>query len=940
MNKLKHFYYRLVRKYPSLTLKNLGIWAFRLGAAGVLLVSFLFIFYSYKLPDPNKLLSRQVPESTQILAKDGTLLYEVHGEVNRSLVNLDQIPENLQHATIAVEDKDFYTHSGVSITGILRSVIIDVLSGKKKQGGSTITQQFVKNAVLTNEKAFSRKVKEIILSIEIEARFSKDDILKLYLNEIPYGRNAYGIEAASRTYFNKSAKDLTLAESAYLAALPQAPTYYNPFGPHRDALDSRKDVILSLMREQGYITEQQEQEAKQSEVAFNPIKSSIIAPHFVFYVESYLADTYGEEAVQEGGLKVYTTLDTKLQNAAETAVRENLAKYGNRYNAHNASLVAIDPKTGQILAMVGGKDYFGDSEPKGCVPGKSCQFEPNVNIATSNQQPGSSFKPFVYVTAFGKDYNYSPSTMLMDVVTNFGNFGGRDYTPRNFNGGEYGPVSMRQALAGSLNIPAVKTLSLVGVDSAVETARKLGITTPLENCGLSLVLGGCEVKLVDHTASYSVLANGGKKNEKTAILKVVDSKGTVLEEFKQNETQVLDPQAVYQLTSIMTDNNARSFIFGSSSPLTLPGRLVAAKTGTTNDFKDGWTMGFTPSLTAGVWVGNNNNDPLKADAVVVAGPIWNAFMRAALKDTPAEEFTVPSGISKISVDTISGKLPTELTPSTKSEVFADYNKPENRDDVHIGVKIDSLTGLPATNDTPQDQITTKIYTVLHSERPDNPAWENPVRAWAIAHGYEYPPEGSQYTNDGPGDNSDPNAPKPEVSITNPSDGATITSSSFTINASAESGSGIARVDIAIDGEVINSLTAKPYSITVNKKYSDGKHTISVRAVNGEGVSNATSIDITIAGQQSLIIIKPIIGQTNIKFPLELVAQSQFNFDVVTFYYQTGLSQKNIGIGEQTLENDGTTTYATLWDKPKKGSYKVFAKTDTGITSSRITVLVP
>ena len=357
MNTIKQYYRKLVRKFPVFAPKSLGIWAFRIGAAGILLLSFLFIFYSYNLPNPNKLLNRQVPESTKILARDGSVLYEVHGEVNRTLVELDQIPKDLQNATIAIEDKDFYKHGGISITGLIRSVIVDVLSGSKEQGGSTITQQFVKNAVLTREKAFSRKLKEIILSIEIEAKFSKEDILKLYLNEIPYGRNAYGIEAASRAYFGKAATELSLAESAYLAALPQAPTYYNPYGPNREALDNRKNIVLNSMREQGYITEEQAEQAKNQEVIFNKVKTSIIAPYFVFYVEDYLAEKYGEKTLQEGGLRVYTTLDPKLQTIAETAVREELAKV-TRYNAHNASLVAIDPKTGQILAMVGGKDYL------------------------------------------------------------------------------------------------------------------------------------------------------------------------------------------------------------------------------------------------------------------------------------------------------------------------------------------------------------------------------------------------------------------------------------------------------------------------------------------------------------------------------------------------------------------------------------------------------
>ena len=935
MNNIKLWYRRLARRHPFFQLKNLAVWGFRALAAGVVLVSFLFIYYSYSLPNPNKLLSRQVPESTKILARDGTLLYEVHGEVNRTLVNLDQIPKDLQNATVSIEDKDFYKHGGISVTGLIRSVIVDVLSGEKKQGGSTITQQFVKNAVLTREKAFSRKLKEIILSIEIEAKFSKEDILKLYLNEIPYGRNAYGVEAASKAYFGKSAKDLTLAESAYLAALPQAPTYYNPYGPNREALDNRKNIVLGTMKEQGYITEDQYNEAKDVKVEFNKIRTSILAPHFVFYVQDYLAETYGEKTLQEGGLRVYTTLDTKLQTIAESAVKDELGRIGTKYNAHNAALIAIDPKTGQILAMVGGKDYFADSEPAGCVAGSTCTFEGNVNVATAQRQPGSSFKPFVYVTAFKKEHGFAPASMLMDVVTNFG-----DYTPHNFNGNQYGPVSMRQALAGSLNIPAVKTLALVGVEDAVQTARDLGITSPLKDCGLSLVLGGCEVKLIDHTAAYSVLANGGKRNEKTPILKIEAADGEILEEFKQDENQVIDPQAVYQLTSIMTDNAARSYIFGGSSPLILPGRLVAAKTGTTNNFKDGWTMGFTPSLAAGVWTGNNNGNPLKADAVQIAGPIWNKFMREALKDTPAEEFKVPPGIQRVEIDTLSGKLPTNLSGPFKTEVFADYNVPTKRDDVHVGVLIDILTGLPATDQTPQEQIITKIYSILRSERPDNPAWENPVRVWAAENGYPYPPDGSIFS-DQPSDqpNETPVNERPDVTITSPSDGATISSNTFAVSVIAESDKGVSRVDISVDGESVVSLTQRPYTTTINKKLTDGIHTISARAIDSKGGSNATSILITVATKPSLNMTSPEDGDIFSNFPLQLTAEGSSIFESVGFYYQVNNLIKLISLASKDTTGD-TSEYNAIWNtKPKAGTYKVFARSNTGVSSPKISLVI-
>lgn len=902
----------------------IGKWAFRAAAIGVLLIAFLFIYYSRNLPNPNRLLGRDVPESTKIYARDGSQLYEVHGEIKRTLVNLDQISPYLKDATIAVEDKNFYHHGGISITGTLRSIIVDILHGQKEQGGSTITQQFVKNAVLTRDKSFLRKGKEIIISIELEARFSKDDILKLYLNEIPYGRNAYGIEAASETYFNKKATDLTIAESAYLAALPQAPSYYNPSGPHFDDLQARQKYILEQMKSQGYINDQQYNDALNEKVAFQTIKDSIVAPHFVQYVQDYLADKYGEQTLEEGGLQVYTTLDPKLQQIAEQAVKDGATK-NQSANGYNAALVAQDPKTGQILAMVGSKDYFAEPQPAGCNPGttgaNSCLFEPNVNVATTYQQPGSSFKPYAYVTAFGRDFKYAPASMLMDVKTDFGN-----YSPNNFNLSQNGPVSMRKALAGSLNIPAVKTLALVGPDNVIKTARDVGITAPFQDCGLSLVLGGCDITLVDHTEGYATLANGGRREQQTAILKVVDKEGKVLEEFKENGQQVLDPQAVYEVTNIMSDNNARSFVFGSNSALTLGDRPVAAKTGTTQDFRDGWTLGFTPSLVAGVWTGNNNNVPMKKDAVLTAGPIWNAFMKQALAGTPVEQFQRPDGIREVTVDSLSGLLPTQYSPETKTEIFADYSVPTKYDDVHVPVKINVLTGLPADDSTPSDQVTTTIYTVLHSEKPNNPAWEDPVIAWALANGYKYPP--------GSGVDNTPPSPSGSVSITSPADNTLITKLPFTVSISP--GDDVNHVDVAVDGSVINTLNGAPYSVNINQKYNDGSHTISARAYYNNGSNSSDSITVRFALDGSLSITEPNDGSTA-SFPISLSAESPIQYNNVTFYYQSGNTTKTIGPAVPS-EDNGNYSYNGLWSTAvKPGTYKIYAKTNTGVTSNKITI---
>ncbi|HMQ02260.1 MAG TPA: penicillin-binding transpeptidase domain-containing protein, partial [Candidatus Doudnabacteria bacterium] len=553
------------------------------------------------------------------------------------------------------------------------------------------------------------------------------------------------------------------------------------------------------------------------------------------YVENYLASKYGEITLQEGGLKVYTTLDPDMQEIAEKAVKEGVARNISA-NGYNASLVAMDPKTGQILAMVGSKDYFAESEPAGCVPGRTCKFEPHVNVATTLQQPGSSFKPYAYVTAFNREHKYAPASMLLDVVTNFGN-----YTPRNFNLAENGPVSMRKALAGSLNIPAVKTIALVGEDKVVRTARDVGIEAPFRDCGLSLVLGGCDVKLIDHTAGYGVLANEGKRVEKTAILKVISQSGQVLEEYQEKSSQALDPLAVYQLVHVMSDNSARAWVFGGSSPLQLGNRPVAAKTGTTQEFRDGWTLGFTPSLVAGVWVGNNNNDPMRRDAVVTAGPIWNQFMREALAGKPVEQFNRPDGIRSVSVDAVSGLLPTQYTPNTVSEIFADYNVPTQYDNVHVPVEVDSLTGLPATDSTPADRRTTEIYVVLRSERPNNRAWDDPVIAWALANGYRYPP-GSGIDNPLPQDNA-------KVQFTTPANNALITNLPFTVGLNIDGE--VNKVDFLMNGAIVGTISpeSSTFQTLLNHTVPDGTHTLAARVTfkNGTTATNSIRIRYNLSG---------------------------------------------------------------------------------------------
>jgi 1A family penicillin-binding protein len=816
-------------------LKPKRLLRYALYSAGLMLLagSVVFAIVSLSLPNPNKLSARVVPESTKLYARDNsTLLYEVHGEFKRTLIELDEIPQYVKDATVAVEDKNFYKNRGIDWRGIMRAAFKNISTGDiTGQGGSTITQQFVKNAILTREKSFVRKIKEVVLAIEIEQRFTKDEILKMYLNEIPYGQNAYGIEAAAQGYFGKSAKDLTLAEAAYLAALPQRPTYYSPSGPNKDKLEIRKNFILDLMAEQGHITPEQREVAKNEAVAFRKIKDSIVAPHFVLYTLNLLAERYGEKTLQEGGLRVVTTLDPKMQEIAEKVIKEGVERNRTRNRAENAALVAIDPRSGQVMAMVGSRNYFDDSH------------DGQVNVALRERQPGSSIKPYVYAAAFKQ--GMSPATMIIDVKTSFGTYGGKDYSPSNYSGISHGPLSIRRALAGSLNVPAVKVLSLTGVQNAIDTMKDMGFTSKLDTnrCGLSLVLGGCEITLLDHTSAMGVFAANGVRYPSTPILQITNSKGKVIEEFDPNiGEEVLDPQVAYEITHIMADNDARGFIFGPSSPLVLPDRPVAAKTGTTQLWKDGWAVGFTPSLVAGIWTGNNNSAPMRqgADGVVTAAPIWNQFMREALKGTPVEQFKEPAGIQHVYVDSLSGKLPTEYTPSTKLEVFASFAVPKDYDDVHVGVRINRLNGMLATDQTPPELIETRIYKVLRSERPDYPNWEHPVRAYAASAGYGYPP--TAY-DDG---SSGASISGINIKFLTPTNGQEIKSVPFLAQVEVLGGPGeVDSVELYLEGNYLGVKNKAPYSFQVNSAYNGWQTMMAiVRMKTGDSVQSSIRVYIT------------------------------------------------------------------------------------------------
>lgn len=639
--------------------------------AGCLFVLLLVIYYTYDLPRPEKFTEARLIQSTKIFDRTGkVLLYDIYGEEKREIVSFEKISNNLKHAVLASEDERFYQHGGIDLKAIFRAILTDLKLMSKEQGASTITQQLIRTVYLTNQKSIARKVREVVLSIELEERYSKDQIFDWYLNAVPFGENAYGAESASQTYFNKPASDLSVAEAATLAALLPAPSHYSPYGPYKAELLQRKEIIIEKMQKLGYITEEEMQEAKQEKLEFAEIRQSIKAPDFVLYVKKYLDEKYGENYLKEKGLRVYTTLDWDIQEYAELVIKES-DETNRSKNSNNAAMVVLDPKTGGILSLVGSKDYWADPYPEGCdeKPGANCLFEPKFDVATvGHRQPGSAFKPVAYATALKK--GFTPETIVWDAKTEFnpncdpsGNaqtdiYGLKCYHPQNYDGLNRGPVPLRQALGSSLNIPSVKVLYLAGIQETLKTAKDFGITTltDTENYGLSLVLGGGDVNLLELASAYGVFAADGMRASPTSILKIEDSEGNIIEQNKPKPVKVLDMQVARQINNILSDNNNRAPVFGYNSPLHIPGYDVAAKTGTTQNLQDGWTMGYTPFAVVGVWTGNNDNSPTNDAGVGVAAPMWNKVMSKIIQSHTVESFTPPDPITDRS-PALMGQLP-------------------------------------------------------------------------------------------------------------------------------------------------------------------------------------------------------------------------------------------------------------------------------------------
>ena len=601
-------------------------------------VIFFTVIFSFSLwlfwgiPLPTDLSSPDIPVSTRILDRNGKLIYEVYADTRRSPIKLEELPEYVKQSTIAIEDKDFYKHYGFSFTGILRAAYKIVTRGKL-EGGSTLTQQLVKNSLLTPERTIRRKAREFFLTMVVEGIYSKNQIIEMYLNQIPYGSTAYGIESASELYFGKSAKDLTLSEASLIAGLPQSPTRYSPFGAHPELAKERQKEVLFQMVKNGYISQEEADKAFDEELKYAQIKAPS-APHFALWVKDQLVEKYGEKKVEQGGLRVTTTLDLDLQEFTQNAVATEVAKL-KKQKVGNGAAIVTHPSTGEILAMVGSKDYFATDE------------DGKVNVILSKRQPGSSIKPVNYALAI-KDKKITPATTFSDAPTCFSVAGQSLYCQKNYDGTYHGLVQPRFALGNSFNIPAVKILALNGLKNFTDFAKNIGLTTldNPDNYGLSLTLGGGEVRPYDMASAFGVFANDGVKEPLIAITKVEDWKGKILEEVKIKDKKlsgekVMDVGTTFLISHILHDNNARSQAFGTGSLLSVKGHPeVSVKTGTTNDRRDNWTIGYTKQIVVVVWVGNNDNSPMGGAVSGVSGasPIWNAVIKYALNKSEKGEY--------------------------------------------------------------------------------------------------------------------------------------------------------------------------------------------------------------------------------------------------------------------------------------------------------------
>lgn len=897
MRKLKKF---LPHK-NSHGLKKALFWLFTvivgLGLAGMIVGAATIVILSIGLPDVTDLDNVDIAESTEIFDREGNLLYTVHGEENREYIELEDISQNLINATISVEDADFWNHQGFDVLALGKVALHEFFGIGAQRGGSTITQQYIKNTYLTAERSYVRKAKELILALRLERAFDKNEIIELYLNRIPYGNNAYGIQKAAEIYFDKDAADLTLAESAILASLPQAPSRYNPFGDHRYShllkeftpaeLENRKitsetdleteeysrgvigahidlgagqkiyipgrsDLVLRSMEEQGYITRDQWKAAlnEMQSIEFNNYREDIAHPHFVLWIKQILEEKYGKDVVERGGLKVYTTLDEDLQDHAEKVALEYGTSNETRYGTNNVSILSINAKTGEILAMVGSRDYFDED------------IDGNVNVVFRPRQPGSSFKPIAYAQAF---YNgYGPGSVIYDVPTRIGN-----NRPLNYDGQWKGQMSIRQALGQSRNIPAIKAYFLAGEQGPIiELAEKMGITTlnPNHSYGYPLSLGAGEVPLAEMVTAYGTFANNGKRPELTPILKVENSNGDILEEWQKKEfEEVMDPQVAYLINDILSDKGA-----GVGPRLFVSGQINAAKTGTStkenkNDAggasvrpSDAWTIGYTPTIVTGVWTGNTDGTGLgyNANGYDTAGPIFNSVMTKALQNRAPEPFPEPQGIKHVQISTASGKLPSANTPAEylKTEIFASFAVPTEKESLFFEVEIDKVSGLLATEFTPEAAKETVVYQNF-APIADMLNWAAEIRSYYADKNEDkngiiigVPP--TEYDNVHTAETA---LKAPSIVITSPQAQSGLTSGNNRIAVEINAENGVEIVEFYLDSDKKFFTSTAPYDgfINISRFFPEGsRHLIVAKVIDKLGYSSQSAIEVKVENQSA------------------------------------------------------------------------------------------
>ncbi|MBI2020556.1 transglycosylase domain-containing protein [Candidatus Daviesbacteria bacterium] len=816
---------------------------------GLLIFLSAIIFFATQVPSPSQLTNRDIASATKIYDKNGELLYDIYLNQNRTPIKLADIPEHVKQATIAIEDKDFYKHGGFSIPGITRSVF-ELLVHRKIEGGSTLTQQLVKNALLSGERTVTRKLKEFILAVQVERAYSKDEILEMYLNEIPYGGTAYGIEAAANLYFGKHASELDLAEGSLLAGLPQRPSVYSPYGSQPELARERQKAVLRRMVEDGYITKNKADQAGSEPLTYRTAQNELgfKAPHFVLYVKQKLIEQFGDRMVEQGGLRVTTTLDYELQKDAEKIVKEEIEKLASA-KVGNGAAVVLDTKSGQIKAMVGSKDYFAKSAPEGCIEGDSCTFEPNVNVVTRPRQPGSATKPINYAKALEK--GYGANYLYMDVKTEFPGGDRPSYIPVNYDGQYHGPVQMRYALGNSYNIPAVKNLALVGVKDVMELGYRMGLSTwePTEenvnSVGLSLTLGGREVRLLDLTSAFAVLGNQGKQMDPISILKVTDAKGKTLFEYHQTDGRgVLDPGVAFIIADILSDNGARTAAFGSNSVLNVPGKTVAAKTGTTDEKRDNWTVGTSVTDTVGAWVGNNDNtimSPAVTSGVTGASPIWNKIMVRVLRDKPNEGFFRPTNVIQVEVDGLVTGTPHGGSP-TRREYFIAGTEPKGESPAYQRQKVCKSNPHRLANDG-EDAEEKDVIVLSENDPTGADKWQKGIDEWVLTAADARFVGATRGCSGIPGFTAGTGG---IIEIVNVSNGANVPRV-FDVLAKTNSPAGVKKVTWQIDGAEKSSQTSEPFALHVEFPEGDkGSHTITVTLEDNNGGSFSTSIGVTVA----------------------------------------------------------------------------------------------